>query len=86
MSTNGSEAVALEASVTVSVIVLEPKLFGAGVTVTVRDEPVPETTMLLRGTSAVSVEATLIARLLSGSSMSPIVKLRALVEVSSSIV
>ena len=73
VSKNDSVAVAPDLSVTVSVIVDEPYPLLAGVIVTVRLAPVPLMAMFAFGISVVLLDAALIVRLPSASSMSPIV-------------
>jgi len=76
--------VAPSPSVTEIEIVTAPNWFGAGVTVTVRLEPLPPKTMLARGTIVVSEEAAPKTRFALAVSTSPTVKLIAGKAVSSS--
>src|ERR1051325_8189762 len=70
-------------SSTVTVIAAVPKLFAAGVTVTVRLLPLPPKTMLVFGTSAGLDETPLRTKLAAGVSTSLIVNASAGVDVSS---
>src|SRR5437588_166769 len=63
-----------------------PNWLVAGVTVTVRLEPLPPKTMLLTGTSVGLDDVALSTRLLAAVSASPMVKLSGPVDVSSAVV
>ena len=71
-----------EPSLTVTVMVAVPNWFGAGVTVTVRLEPLPPKTMLPLGTREGLDEEPITSRLEAAVSASPMVKEIGPVEVS----
>ena len=73
-------------SLTVTLMVALPDWFAAGITVTVRLEPLPPKTILPFGTSPGFEDVPLTTRLEAGLSASPTVKLIGPVEVSSAVV
>ena len=85
VSTHGS-LVVRDPSLTVTVIVAVPDWLAAGVTVTVRDEPLPPRMMLPSGTSAGLDEVAVTTRLAAAVSRSPTVKAIAPVDVSSFVI
>src|SRR5436190_14965424 len=75
LTVSTKESVAVSGpSVTLTVVVAGPFWFGAGVTVTVRFEPLPANTILPLGTSTGLEEAALNCRLGAAISASPIRK------------
>ena len=81
-----SLAVPLLPSVTVNVIVLVPDKFATGVTVTVRLAPAPANTRLAFGTKVVLLEVPDMVNDVAAVSLSPTVKVNAVVAASSLIV
>ena len=73
-STNESDAVPPSASVTVTVIVVVPNWFSAGVTATVRSVPLPPNRMFPLGTNAVFEELASTSKELAPVSKSLILK------------
>src|ERR1051325_279108 len=80
VSTNVSAALSTP-SLTVTVIKVTPNWPDAGVTVTVRFEPLPPNTMLAAGTRLELVDAPATAKLAAAVSTSPMVKASGLDEV-----
>src|SRR5438067_5281036 len=67
-------------SLTVTAIVVEPDLFAAGVTVTVRFDPLPPKVILPLGTSTESEDEPVTTKLEAAVSASPMTKLSGPVE------